>query len=46
MRERRRYVRSNGLILVEYRGLKVEGKSSAFDVSGVGLRITIDVKLN
>ncbi|MBL7084487.1 MAG: PilZ domain-containing protein [Candidatus Omnitrophica bacterium] len=46
MRERRRYVRSNGLVVVEYKGLKIKGKSSAFDVSGVGLRITIDVKLN
>lgn len=45
MRERRRYVRSDGLILVEYKGEKVEGKSSAFDVSGAGVRLTLDKEL-
>ena len=46
MREKRRYVRSNGLVLVDYKGTKIEGKSSAFDVSGAGVRLTINRKLD
>ena len=42
MREKRKYVRSNGLVLVEYKNLQFEGKSSAFDSSGAGVRITTD----
>ena len=45
MRERRRYVRSNGLVLVEFKGLQIEGKSSAFDVSGAGVRLTLAKEL-
>lgn len=47
MRERRKYVRSNGLVLVNYRiiNLQMEGKSSAYDVGGAGVRITVDRKL-
>ena len=47
MRERRSYVRLNGLVLVNYKTAdgKLEGKSSAFDISGVGLRITAAKKL-
>ena len=47
MLERRKYVRSNGLVLVNYKipDLKIDGKSSAFDISGIGLRITVDKKL-
>ena len=48
MRERRKYVRSDGLVLANYRipELQMEGKSSAYDVSGAGVRITVDKKLN
>lgn len=48
MEERREYVRSNGLVLVNYKvpELQLEGKSSAFDVCGSGVRITMDSKLN
>lgn len=47
MRERREYVRSNGLVLVNYKvpQLDLEGKSSAYDVSGVGMRISVDRNL-
>ena len=47
MEERRRYVRANGLLLVNYKipQLQLEGKSSAYDVSGSGVRITVDKKL-
>lgn len=47
MLERRSYVRSNGLVLVSYKvpDLQMEGKSSAFDISGAGLRITAEKKL-
>lgn len=47
MRERRRYVRANGLVLVNYKipDMHLEGKSSAYDVGGTGLRITVDKKL-
>lgn len=45
MYERRKYVRSDGLVLVEYGGEKVEGRSSAFDVSGAGVRLTLDQEL-
>lgn len=47
MRERRRYVRSDGLVLVNYRvpQLQLEGKSSAYDVCAGGLRITVSRKL-
>jgi c-di-GMP-binding flagellar brake protein YcgR len=47
MREKRRYVRANGLVLVNYKipNLEIEGKSSAYDVSGGGLRITVNQKL-
>ncbi|MFH1045853.1 MAG: PilZ domain-containing protein [Candidatus Omnitrophota bacterium] len=46
MQEKRRFVRSDGLVLVDYRGTKIEGKCSAFDVSGVGVRLIIDKKLD
>lgn len=44
MRERRKYVRADGLVLVNYKfpKLNIEGKSSAYDISGIGLRITVD----
>ncbi len=45
MQEKRRFVRSNGLVLVDYKGTKIEGKCSAFDISGVGLRLTLDKEL-
>ena len=45
MREKRKYVRSNGLVLVNYKSQQIEGKSSAFDASGAGVRITADRKL-
>ena len=47
MRERRRYVRANGLVLVNYKipDMHLEGKSSAYDVGGTGVRITVDKKL-
>ncbi len=45
MKERRRFVRSNGLVLIEYKGLQVEGKSSALDVSADGVRLTLDKEL-
>ena len=47
MRERREYVRSNGLVLVNYRipQLQMQGKSSAYDVSATGVRIMADRKL-
>ena len=47
MHEKRKYVRANGLVLVNYKipELSLEGKSSAFDVSGAGLRITVNKKL-
>ena len=48
MQERRRYVRANGLVLVNYKvpDLQLEGKSSAYDISGGGLRITTNKKLS
>lgn len=46
MLEKRSYVRANGLVLVDYKGTKIEGKSSAFDVSAAGVRLTIDRKLD
>ncbi len=48
MQERRRYVRANGLVLVNYKvpDLQLEGKSSAYDVSGAGLRITTNKRLS
>ena len=47
MRERRKYVRSDGLVLVNYRipEMQMEDKSSAFDIGGAGVRITVDKKL-
>lgn len=47
MRERRQFVRTNGLVLVNFKvpDEHLEGKSSAFDVSGAGLRITVDKQL-
>lgn len=48
MQEKRRYPRENGLVLVSYKipGQQTEGKSSAFDVSGGGVRIaTVDKAL-
>lgn len=44
MREKRRYVRTNGLVLVNYRipSLQLEGKSSAFEISVGGVRIAVD----
>lgn len=47
MRERRSYVRANGLVLVNYKipDMHLEGKSSAYDVSGTGVRITVDTKI-
>ena len=47
MRERRSYVRADGLVLVNYKipELKLEGKSSAYDLSGAGVRITVARKL-
>jgi len=47
MRERRKYVRSDGLVLVNYRipEIQMESKSSAFDISGAGVRITVDKEL-
>jgi len=42
MQERRQYVRSNGLVLVEYKGLQIKNNSAAFDVSGAGVRLTLD----
>jgi len=44
MQERRKYVRADGLVLVNYRfpQLNLEGKSSAYDISGAGVRITAD----
>ena len=47
MQERRRYPRTNGLVLVNYRipELKIEGKTSAFDVSAEGTRITVNREL-
>ena len=48
MKERREYVRSNGLVLVNYKipELHLEGKSSAYDISEAGVRITVDKQLN
>lgn len=48
MQERRRYVRSNGLVLVNYKipQLQTEGKSSAFDISATGVRITVEKQLD
>lgn len=45
MQEKRSYVRSKGLVLVEYKGEQLKGKSCIFDVSGAGLRLTLDKKL-
>ena len=45
MQERRKFIRSNGLVLVDYKGTQVQGKCSAFDVSGVGVRLTVDKEL-
>ncbi len=47
MRERRNYVRADGLVLVNYKfpGLSLEGKSSAYDISGAGVRLTVARKL-
>ena len=47
MQERRKYARVNGLVLVNYKipNLQMEGKSSAFDISVLGLRITVDKRL-
>ncbi|NQT00186.1 MAG: PilZ domain-containing protein [Candidatus Omnitrophica bacterium] len=47
MLERRKYVRVNGLVLVNFKvpEQQIESKSSAFDVCGAGLRITVDKKL-
>lgn len=47
MQERRNYVRADGLVLVNYKfpELKLEGKSSAYDLSGAGVRITVARKL-
>jgi hypothetical protein len=48
MQERRSYVRANGLVLVNYKvpDLQLQGKSSAYDISGTGLRITTNQKLS
>jgi c-di-GMP-binding flagellar brake protein YcgR len=48
MRERRIYVRSNGLVLVNYKipELNFQGKSSAYDISGAGLCITVDKRID
>lgn len=45
MQERRKYVRSDGLVLIDYKEKQISGKSSAFDVSGAGVRITVDQQL-
>ncbi|MBL7085100.1 MAG: PilZ domain-containing protein [Candidatus Omnitrophica bacterium] len=47
MRERRKYVRSDGLVLVNYKipNLHLEGKSSAFDIGENGVRITVEKEL-
>lgn len=47
MQERRRYIRSDGLVLVNYRvpTLQMQGKTSAYDISATGVRITVDRKL-
>ena len=47
MRKRRRYLRANGLVLVNFKvpDLQIEGKSSAYDVGGIGVRITVEKKL-
>ncbi|MFC1631464.1 PilZ domain-containing protein [Candidatus Omnitrophota bacterium] len=47
MRERREYVRCNGLVLVNFKmpDESLEGKSSAFDICGTGLRITVDKEI-
>ena len=45
MREKRRFVRSNGLVLLDYKGSRIEGKCSAFDISGVGVRLTVDKEM-
>lgn len=48
MRERRKYVRADGLVLINYKfpQLNLEGKSSAYDISGAGTRISVAQKLN
>lgn len=48
MKERRIYVRSNGLVLVNYKipELNFQGKSSAYDISRVGLCITVDKQID
>ncbi|MBN2097383.1 MAG: PilZ domain-containing protein [Candidatus Omnitrophica bacterium] len=48
MHERRRYVRANGLVLVNFKihQHQLQGKCSAFDVSGTGVRITAEQKVN
>ena len=47
MQERRKSVRTDGLVLVNYKipDLQMEGKSAAFDVSAGGVRMTVDKKL-
>lgn len=47
MLERRKYVRSDGLILVNYKipALQMEGKSSAFDINALGVRLTVNKEL-
>ncbi len=46
MSERRRSIRSDGLVLVNYKApaLQIESKSSAFDISTVGVSITAEQK--
>lgn len=47
MRERRKYVRSNGLVLVNYKipSMQIAGKSSAYDISATGVRITVEQEI-
>jgi Tfp pilus assembly protein PilZ len=45
MRERRKYVRSHDLVLIDYKGEHIEGKSSVFDIGGGGIRLIADKRL-
>jgi Tfp pilus assembly protein PilZ len=45
MRERRKYVRFNDLVLIDYKGEQVEGKSSVLDIGGGGIRLIADKRL-
>jgi len=45
MEERRESIRSNGLVLVNFKAQQANGKSSAYDISEAGVRITTEEEL-